>query len=101
LIEKLIGKGYEISIHDEEVALSRIVGSNKRYIEMAIPHISSLMKETIAEVIDNAQVIAFGKKNEEYEKIASSLENYKFIVDLVKILPNTRERCSNYEGICW
>jgi len=33
LIEKLIGKGYSVKIYDQEVAVAKIFGSNKKYIE--------------------------------------------------------------------
>jgi GDP-mannose 6-dehydrogenase len=51
LCEKLLGKGYEISIYDKEVSLAKVYGSNKRYIEKAIPHISSLLKGSVKDVI--------------------------------------------------
>ena len=101
LAEKLIGKGYELSIYDKEVSLAKIFGSNKKYIEQAIPHVSSLMKESVDEVIDNSEVIILAKSSKEFENIFTRIDKNKVIVDLVRIVGNVEERGGNYEGICW
>jgi len=41
MVEKLMGKGYNINIFDREVYPAKVFGSNKRYIEQAIPYIYS------------------------------------------------------------
>jgi GDP-mannose 6-dehydrogenase len=101
LVEKLIGKGYIISIYDGEVSMAKIYGSNKRYIEGVIPHVSSLMKQSIQEVIDNSQVIVICNKSKEFEDAITEIGEEKIIVDLVRIVSNVSERNGKYEGICW
>src|SRR4030095_15568374 len=75
LIETLIGKGLKLSIYDREVQLARVFGSNKEYIEHEIPHISSLMRSTLTEVLDASEVIVIGKKDEEFRKVAEGPRN--------------------------
>ncbi|MCH8125702.1 nucleotide sugar dehydrogenase [candidate division KSB1 bacterium] len=101
LIERLLGKGYEISIHDKEVSLARIVGSNKKYIEQAIPHISSLMKKSVQEVINNSKVIVVGNKSKEYEETVAGINSNTKIIDLIRIFTTLEELNGCYEGICW
>ena len=101
LIERLLGKGYEISIHDKEVSLARIVGSNKKYIEQAIPHISSLMKKSVQEVINNSKVIVVGNKSKEYEVTVAGINSNTKIIDLIRIFTTLEELNGCYEGICW
>lgn len=101
LIEKLIGKGYHISIYDKEVSLAKIIGSNKRYIQSTIPHISSLMKRTAEIVINDADVIVVGKENREFKDITSKVEENKILIDLVRVVRNPEENEGCYEGICW
>jgi GDP-mannose 6-dehydrogenase len=101
LAEKLIGKGYELSIYDKEVSLAKIFGSNKKYIEQVIPHISSLMRESVHDVIDNSEVIIFAKNSNEFQDVICKIGGNKKVVDLARILSNLEERNDCYEGICW
>jgi GDP-mannose 6-dehydrogenase len=97
----LIGKGYSISIYDEEVSLARIHGSNKRYIEYTIPHISSLLKPRIEEVVEQSEVLVVAKKGKLFEKSLAGLNHGSVVIDLVRIFSDRSRLPSNYEGICW
>ena len=101
LIENLIGKGYSISIYDEEVSLARIHGANKRYIEQSIPHISSLLKERIEEVVDQSEVLVVAKKGNCFEESVSGLNHGFVVIDLVRIFSDRSKWPLSYEGICW
>ena len=100
LVERLIGKGLKLAIYDREVELARLFGANKEYIENEIPHISSLMHQELHEVIEAAEVIIIGKRDEEFRAIAEHLNNGRVVIDLVRLLERA-EGQANYQGICW
>lgn len=99
LIETLIGKGYQLSIYDRDVSLARLAGANKEYIEREIPHISQLMRQSVAEVVDNVDVIIIGNKGEEFKQIDSRLGGDKVVIDLVRLFD--KPSSDGYQGICW
>ena len=101
LVEKLIGKGYKVSIYDKEVSLAKIYGANKTYIEKIIPHISSITKPSAQEVYDESEVIVICKKSEEIRKVCMQSNNKKMIIDLVRIFSSKKEMKNPYEGISW
>ena len=43
VIERLIGKGYDLRIYDRNVNIAALVGANRDFILNRIPHISRLM----------------------------------------------------------
>jgi GDP-mannose 6-dehydrogenase len=100
LIEKLIGKGYNLKIFDEEVSLAKIFGSNKKYIETVIPHISSLISNSINNVIDESDLVIIGKKEKSYMNALTKNDSV-YIFDLVKLFSQSKQPKGNYEGICW
>ncbi len=100
LIETLIGKGLKLSIYDRDVELARLFGANKEYIEREIPHISSLMRSDLNEVIDSSEVIIIGKKEDGFRALADKLNNGRVIIDLVRLLEVADNR-KTYQGMCW
>ena len=97
LIETLIGKGLQLSIYDRDVSLARLFGANKEYIEGQIPHIAQLMRTSIEEVLDFAEVLVVGNKAEEFKEIEQ--REAQVVIDLVRLFEKTSD--NNYQGICW
>jgi GDP-mannose 6-dehydrogenase len=98
LVERLIGKGLKLAIYDRDVELARLFGANKEFIENEIPHISSLMRRELQEVVEFAEVIVIGKRDEEFR--AAAVSNGRAIIDLVRMI-DCDETGENYQGICW
>jgi GDP-mannose 6-dehydrogenase len=100
LVERLIGKGYELRIYDEEVSLSRLVGSNRNYIESVIPHIGTLMARSLECVVRDSDVVLIAKSDRICERPLQELLYGKSVIDLVRI-GTEDSRNGLYQGICW
>jgi GDP-mannose 6-dehydrogenase len=100
LIETLIGKGVQLAIYDRDVSLARLFGANKEYIEREIPHVSQLMRASVAEVLEHADVVVVGNKAEEFREVADRLRPGQTLIDLVRLF-DAPPPTGNYEGICW
>lgn len=99
VIERLIGKGYDIRLYDKNVKIASLVGANKDYILNAIPHISSLMVDSIKDVISHADTIVIGNGAEEFKEAVANIPENKVVVDLVRIIDSRSN--AKYDGICW
>jgi GDP-mannose 6-dehydrogenase len=100
LIETLIGKGLHVTIFDREVEVARLFGANKDYIEKEIPHISSLMKRRLDEVIDQSDVLVLTKRSDEYRAGIEQVNHPPLIIDLARVLDERRSD-AGYQGIGW
>jgi len=100
LVERLIGKGYDLRIYDSNVRMAAIHGANREYILNHIPHISKLMVASIDEVIAHARTIVIGNGSPEFKEVPRRLEEGQQVVDLVRIA-DTKSVEGVYDGICW
>jgi len=100
LVERLIGKGYDLRVYDSNVRMASIHGANREYILNHIPHISKLMVDTIDEVLQHAGTIVIGNAAPEFRDIASRVGGSQMIVDLARI-SDGRSVAGVYDGICW
>ncbi|MFH1898229.1 MAG: UDP-glucose/GDP-mannose dehydrogenase family protein [Candidatus Desantisbacteria bacterium] len=101
LVEALLGKGCCIKIYDKNVNMAKIFGANKRYIEKEIPHISSLMANSIDEVVEHADVLVIGNKMDEIKEVKGLIKEEKIIVDFVRMFEKDAMSGKEYHGICW
>ncbi len=100
LIERLIGKGYEIQVYDRNVSLANLHGANRAYIEKEIPHIAQLMCDTVETVIDGSDVIVIGNNSPEFQNIQTRYNGRHVTIDLVRIA-GEKTSTEQYQGICW
>ncbi len=100
VIERLIGKGYDLRIFDRNVNLARLVGANRDFILNRIPHISRLMVNGIDAVLNHAQTVVIGNKDPDFSGVPERLHDGQRLVDFVRIT-NRRSDNGKYDGICW
>jgi GDP-mannose 6-dehydrogenase len=100
VIERLLGKGYDLRIYDKNVKIASLVGANRDFILNRIPHISRLMVDHIDAVLDYAQTIVIGNKDPDFRTVPDRLRDGQSIVDFVRIA-DRRSDNGRYEGICW
>jgi GDP-mannose 6-dehydrogenase len=84
LVETLIGKGCDVRILDRGVAVARLVGANRRYIEEQIPHIASLMCGSVEALLDHAEVLVVGTADHDAELVLAGSTPRHVVVDLTR-----------------
>ena len=84
LVEALIGKGLDVRIFDPNVAVARLTGANRHYIEEEIPHIASLMCESIEAILDHAEVLVIGSASDEARRALATVRPGPVVVDLTR-----------------
>jgi GDP-mannose 6-dehydrogenase len=84
LVETLIGKGCEVRILDQSVAIARLVGANRRFIEEEIPHISALMCDEVEALIAHAEVLVIGAAGEAAARALDAVRPDQIVIDLTR-----------------
>ena len=100
VIERLLGKGYDLRIYDKNVNLASLVGANRDFILNHIPHISRLMVDGIPAVLEHAQTVVIGNHDPDFRTVPDRLRAEQQLVDFVRI-SDRRSRNGKYDGICW
>lgn len=99
--KRLIGEGCELRIFDPEVHLSRLIGANRSYIDANLPHVGSLLCDTIEEMIAPSDVILVGLQQSALnDALQAHVRPDQHVVDLVNLPNRDLLRC-HYEGACW
>ena len=101
IMERLIGKGFKISIFDRNVQLAQLIGANKEYILNKIPLISHFITDDPSQLINESEIIIVTNKENEFAEILAQVPENKTIFDLVNLdFPNRGTR-KNYIGLAW
>jgi GDP-mannose 6-dehydrogenase len=101
LVKHLLGEGRNIRIWDDNVSMGRLIGSNREYIEKAIPHIGSLLDNDLGKILKSAEVVVIGTRGVARDQLQPHLRPEHVVIDLVNLEKARRPAAGNYEGICW
>lgn len=100
LVERLVGKGFDVRIYDSNVLLSRLLGANKEYLETMIPHVETLLVSSVSEVLLHADTIVVGHSTPDFQRVPGQLRADQSLIDLVR-LPTRSECAGHYSGFSW
>jgi GDP-mannose 6-dehydrogenase len=100
VIERLLGKGYDLRIYDRNVNMASLVGANRDFILNHIPHISKLMVKDPESILEHAEVIVIGNNDPQFAEIAQRLKPEQHVVDFVRI-GAMKAGAHGYHGIAW
>jgi GDP-mannose 6-dehydrogenase len=91
LAERLLGKGYELSIYDPNVIAARLTGANKQYIDGVIPHLSRLLVPSL-DKLDDVELLIVGHH---FDGVDELLENSRAsVIDLAAYETETQSATS-------
>lgn len=101
LAEILIGKGMQLAIYDPLVSQAGLMGANREFIERHIPHIWSLMHESLDSVIDQSDTLVLGSRGHELVSVPAERLARHTVIDLVRPRGADGAGAGAYRGICW
>lgn len=84
LVEALIGKGCDVRVLDRNVSIARLVGANRHYIEEQIPHIASLMCDTVGALLAHADVLVIANASQDALRALAAVSSRHVVVDLTR-----------------
>ena len=101
ITEQFIGKGLSVLVYDPEVHLSRLLGANRRFIEERIPHIASLLRADLEEVVAESDVLVVGLSDLHVsDALRRLVRRDQMVLDLVNIAQRERLQ-GKMAGLCW
>lgn len=102
VVERMVGKGFGVVIHDEDVFGAELVGKNRDFIEREIPHLSNMLREDAAEVA-TADVLVISKVTDAALAALKTRKPGTKVVDLVRIPDADRLAipAEDYVGVAW
>ncbi|MDB6139369.1 MAG: algD [Verrucomicrobiaceae bacterium] len=98
--ETLLGRGYQLSVYDPSLNMSRLIGANEVEIQRRMPHLASLLRETAQEVVRECDLLIVSQKCVEVAALAAVARPDQSVIDVngwreLEALP------WKYEGLCW
>jgi GDP-mannose 6-dehydrogenase len=85
LVKKLIAEGCDIQIWDKDVSLGKLIGSNRQFIDEYIPHIGTLLRQEMGEVLSHAEVVVSATNAISRDDLIAKLRDGQSLIDVTKL----------------
>jgi GDP-mannose 6-dehydrogenase len=100
VIERLLGKGFNVRIYDPHVHVAQLTGANRDYIMKRIPLISRFITQDLVETVKGSELVVIVNRDPDLEPVLLAHSAGKVIYDLAgqrlaAAVPG------KYSGISW
>lgn len=98
---RLADEGCEVLVHDSHIAMERLIGANRQYVEEKIPGLGAMLRGSADEVMAVCDLVIVVDREFDWAWAASRLGPGQMIIDVEgsgKAVMNSDLR---YVGICW
>jgi GDP-mannose 6-dehydrogenase len=100
LAQTLLGRGYKLRIYDPALNLAALVGSNKRVIDLKMPHLASLLQPDLGIALGGQGLVVVAQKCATMDELTRFIKPQHYLID-VNGWPELRRLPAKYEGLCW
>lgn len=101
LAQYLIGRGYSVRIFDPQINVSRLIGQNEEVMRRKMPHLSALLKGSIAETVGKSGLIVVGQRAAPLAELAAAINPAAHRIFDVNGWPELASLGVPYDGFCW
>jgi GDP-mannose 6-dehydrogenase len=101
VIGTLVGKGYEVLLHDPNVDVERLLGANRQFVERELPYLPERLRRDLDEVVRGSEVVVVANGAREYRGVGAMLGPGQALVDLVHAVDPATVVHGEYHGIAW
>ncbi len=101
LVEMLLGRGYQLRIHDAHVHEANVTGANREYVEREIPHLWELLTPTLEAATTESELVVVGNASPEVRRWLAGDAGRTPVIDLVRADPTIDRTRSGYHGFSW
>ncbi|HKQ39111.1 MAG TPA: nucleotide sugar dehydrogenase [Verrucomicrobiae bacterium] len=98
--QNVLGHRYPLRIYDPQLNLARLMGSNRRVIDLKMPHLASLLKDNLKAALGSAGLVIAAQKCATIGELAPHITPKHHVLD-INGWPELRALPCRYEGLCW
>ena len=100
LVERLLGKGVDVAVYDDELAVENLQGANATFALSTLPHLADLVSRDLVGVIDGADVVVINHRlSGKVDWTEVSIDSATRVLDLCST-PGLADH-PGYEGVFW
>jgi GDP-mannose 6-dehydrogenase len=87
-------------VHDPDIRLDEMLGSNRDYLERHLPQIATIAVSSVEEAVGAADVVVVTQRRPEFDEAVARLTGTK-VVDLVSVESPPAPEEALYSGLSW
>ncbi len=102
LIRDLWQDGFDVVVHDPDVHLEAMLGSNRDYLERQLPQIHQIFQPSLEAALAHSEIVVVSQKRDDFVQALQHLNGQATVLDLVRLSSSPDALgLGSYNGLSW